>query len=317
LRYRNDRRAHKIFLRQGEGADFLMHPADPSKHRRNMLIPLGANSTSSGSARAPYNGNVYDPNAVNRPVARRFLPYNLTAPADVQMPGALGVNGGELTKFPTQTGAYFKFIDQNRPRWAYPPQGQVVTTTLNATPDGFWTGAPNHFSTINETCPQGYRRPTDGPTNANARGDIANSEIRQSLFMNPRTGTSTNRDNSAWGFYADGFFDRRPISGKTHVAGNTNDVAWIGRIFFNDIWGSTHYNASVFFPAAGYRERGGSNPPHNQRLSHEGREGHYMTASRYSNSARQWNLRFTKSNHRARYADNVNELFCIRCVRGE
>jgi len=60
-----------------------------------------------------------------------------------------------------------------------------------------------------------------------------------------------------WGYYADGFFDRRALNpvaystpglAKTSVSYTNNNVANIGRLYYN-----TSSGASLFFPAGGYR----------------------------------------------------------------
>jgi hypothetical protein len=78
--------------------------------------------------------------------------------------------------------------------------------------------------------------------------------MRQSLFLNPQLGNALRSPNSVWGFYADGFFDRR-MPGVSHnnianstVAAGTNQVAYIGSLLFNP---TTGYH--LFFPAAGHR----------------------------------------------------------------
>ncbi len=71
-----------------------------------------------------------------------------------------------------------------------------------------------------------------------------------------------------WGFYADGFFDRRAHNnpyvgpgvngydvreGNTAVAWGTKDIAYIGTLFFNPSTNSPRRNASIFVPGAGYK----------------------------------------------------------------
>jgi hypothetical protein len=87
--------------------------------------------------------------------------------------------------------------------------------------------------------------------------DISNSEIRHSLFRNPRTGFNYASDlsNSVWGYYADGFFDRRPITDNIAVASGTRDVAYVGRLFYNTTTCPDHYGASLFVPNGGNRNK--------------------------------------------------------------
>ena len=77
-----------------------------------------------------------------------------------------------------------------------------------------------------------------------------------------------NNTNIRWGFYADGYFDRRdhnnpfmasPGEGGSGMATNTAvswktiNVGYIGSLLFNPLAGSSRENASLFIPAAGDR----------------------------------------------------------------
>jgi len=90
-------------------------------------------------------------------------------------------------------------------------------------------------------------------------------------------------DNSQWGYYADGFFDRRRIvsgpsgTAGTAVASGNRDIALVGRLFFNPVAGSSHYNASIFFPAPGMRSTKG-------QLEFSGVNGYYWSASSISSA---------------------------------
>ena len=79
--------------------------------------------------------------------------------------------------------------------------------------------------------------------------------MRQSLYLNPQNGDGNNSsDNSLWGYYADGFFDRRAIGvsatnqANSAVVARSSNAAYIGRLFFNP-----NNDASLFIPASGYR----------------------------------------------------------------
>jgi hypothetical protein len=93
-------------------------------------------------------------------------------------------------------------------------------------------------------------------------------------------------DNTAWGYYADGFFDRRPIENarggnarpSSAVAVTGNGVAYLGRLFFNPLPASERYNASLFFPATGYRN------PENGSLTGAGSYGMYWSATTMATS---------------------------------
>ena len=78
------------------------------------------------------------------------------------------------------------------------------------------------------------------------------------------------------GFYADGYFDRRPIqkqriadgTDRYGVSVKTSQVAYRGCVFYNPTTG-----ASVFLPAGGRRESAGG------RLMYAGETGYYWTSS--------------------------------------
>lgn len=228
----------KIYVRQGEDADFLMRNGDAPRE-------------------------LCDITAIHRNLARKFSPYNLT---DAQArPGRVGEYWDTkytFTKYPTQSGYFF----QCHKTYAWNPDGlRPVNWDLTLTED-FW----DKIGTRNETCPPGYHRPADGSNSTYVTLPKAKeSEIRQSLYLNPRdantlvppglnTGSSLwgyeDAANSTWGYYADGFFDRRTprksINGEeATMVGSGAELAYIGRIFFNP-----YTNASLFFPASGYRE---------------------------------------------------------------
>jgi hypothetical protein len=123
-----------------------------------------------------------------------------------------------------------------------------------------------------ETCPPGFRRPTAGNTPASG---AATNEFRYSLFTKGGTildGNGENGENSVWGYYADGYFDRRELATQRASADNTVpygavatstgsadadnnwNVAYIGRLFYND---TDERHASIFFPGAGQRHHDG------------------------------------------------------------
>ncbi|MDR2586452.1 MAG: hypothetical protein LBC84_09620, partial [Prevotellaceae bacterium] len=174
-----------------------------------------------------------------------------------------------------------------------------------------------------ETCPPGYRHPHDGlPDNAITTGNPALSEIRQSLWLNPPQGINSNTDNSVWGYYADGYFDRRTLASSlgvspmvtSAVATNSIYVAYVGRLFINPTT-----LASLFFPASGYRynQSGG--------LYNAGGRGTYATKSTQdiSNNKNLWYLEFVSSTaatttqmHYDFHVNNISmsEGQSVRCV---
>jgi len=244
LYYGSPVKLHKIYLRQGEGADYLMRPTD-------AINSTGMNNPAGPGA---------------RPSAVRFSPYNLTG---ATLNADVGINGGIFTDYPTKAGAFFQWanngniaLGEDRYRFAWDP-----FTTLNAALSPAWNATynPDLWSVIgstHETCPVNYRRPNDG-TITSVAGNInnataVNSEMRQSLFLTPEMGTFTNGyEHWVMGFYADGYFDRFEISqhpsmgsggAPSAVKVTGVDIAYRGYLAFND-----NSNASLFFPAAGYR----------------------------------------------------------------
>jgi hypothetical protein len=267
ISYGNYSKNQLLYLRQGEEADFLMKNGD---------------SFASGS------------DITARTAAKRFSPYNLTAAkldAEVDRQDAVTkVNSSKFTEYPTQSGAFFQWAapylstdpTPGRKRWAWNPYTlQPTGNTWDVGTISFWNSSKDG----QETCPPGYHRPNDGLTDRSESSDnISNSEMRHSLLQKPIKGANitNSKINSVWGYYADGFFDRRvitvnssPIPTLSTVASNTNEIAHIGRLFFNPNDDSDHYNASIFFPAGGYRDETAGH------VNSLGIAGEYWTSSAY------------------------------------
>ena len=258
LTYNNNSKMHRIWIRQGEMDDHVFSNEDP----------ISVNGVS------------------NRTVTRRFSPYNLSAN---NLDAQVAVNGGVFTAYPTQSGALFTWADASYlvERFAWNPYSIFPHSHWMYTgvaPIGYWeTIKYNH-----ETCPPQYRRPNDGYTNGAENGNNLNrSEMRQSLLFKPQADFNyqTDVETSIWGYYADGFFDRRAMeiidkydpfpSRPATVASGTKDIAHVGRLFFNPIETSSHYCASLFFPATGDRYPTSSSG----MLEHYGHYGWYWTSS--------------------------------------
>ncbi|MCL2727766.1 MAG: fimbrillin family protein, partial [Bacteroidales bacterium] len=156
--------------------------------------------------------------------AARWSVYNVTGkngatPTDV-LP--------DFTEYPSQAGYYKIFSTAST---LYAPIG---TLTLNSELDG---------SAIDNICPEGYKLPNSDGTNA-----FSSTNEMGTLIA---TGTE-----SVWGYYADGFFDRRQIVGSLGSPGeplsavnvSTVAVAYAGRLHYN-----ITTNASLFMPGAGGR----------------------------------------------------------------
>lgn len=258
LSYKDNTLSQRIFIRQGEEADYLMRPADGG--RGTDAARVAAFNIKQSGNRVTWDG---------------------------RRPGTDGSGPGStedqqnayfyFTDYPSQAGAFFQ--------WANPHEETVEgfggTVTVTATwrdvawypaevsPLKGWSslsalGWQNYtwdatvpaagstwvdYGWMHESCPDGYRRPIEGSVSSpNSTGAISGSEMRQSLWLNPQAGAGTdNTDNSLWGYYADGFFDRRIVTNNT-VSGTDDHTAYAGNLFYNPTT-----NASVFFPAAGYR----------------------------------------------------------------
>ena len=276
LSYANNTQAQRIYIRQGEGADYLMRNID---------------TVSTG-------------NLTSRTKCVKFSPYNTTySTMNSQVP----YNNGTFTDYPSQAGAIFQWANDNVPRYAFDPYASSpgITSWQNNFPNTFW----DVLSGNNETCPSGYRRPTDGTTSASDTGPtMTSSEMRQSLYLNPQTGEGSNIDNSVWGYYADGFFDRRQIrtigtGSPSSVLINDNQIAHIGRLFYNPTT-----NASLFFPAAGYRNSSDG------VLNSPGTIGNYWSSSSYSSNL-SWFMGFDyRSVSQTRNMGNRSYGENVRCV---
>jgi hypothetical protein len=229
LTYKDNTLQQRIWIRQGEEADYLFSTKD----------------------------------AASRTAAMPFSPYNLTAET---LNAQVGINGnqpnpGIFTDYPSQAGGYFQWASKPtdarfRYVWdAFSTSNEILT----------YTGVPNAWSTYaadNETCPEGYRRPADGPADAPTvtmtDAYLAISEVRQSLYLKPVI-TQTPAANTAVGYYADGFFDRRQIVKPTQglndgtaasaVSIDNQNIAYRGIVYYN-----SSSLSSLFLPYAGARE---------------------------------------------------------------
>jgi hypothetical protein len=293
---------YKLFCRQGESADYVFTPTDT------------------------YNDpNHTDGTNILRSLAKKFSPYNLTGENlndDNILAYSVGARGGSFIDFPTKAGAFFQWSPNNNITYAYHP------TQPNNVPVGDWsTYFPFTYwdilKTTHETCPNGWRRPNDGVTNAAAstpsdltadytQNNIYKSEMRQSLYAVPKNGTTAMPETTgrAWGYYADGYFDRRPIVtgvgtsplSKSAVSKDTKDVAYIGTLFFN----AANGNRSLFAPAGGYRGISDGS------LYMAGDGGCYWSSSAYGTYTG-WDLYFYRG-FAVEYNENRSSGFAVRCV---
>jgi hypothetical protein len=275
LAYNNNAKFQAIYIRQGDEADYL--------------FPERANAV-------------------------KWSPYNLKDPANGNGGAAVGnhntvsVGGGAFVDYPSQAGYFFQWAGDN-PRKAFHPLNPTTDVGITSWPgavSGYWST----LSGSHETCPSTYRRPYDGIINGNSDGS-STSEIRQSLWLNPQSGGTSSVTNSNWGYYADGFFDRRTIQNSAVSATNSTNnkyVAYIGRLFFHP----TTF-ASMFFPAAGTRNA--TTNPYGKLVS-PGTYAQYATASKSSASTIYDFILFSTSAYM--YTDgnhNAIQGYSIRCVK--
>jgi hypothetical protein len=255
LVYNDYKKFQRIWIRQGEEADYMFGPAD------------------------------------NRPNTMPFSPYNLTGPnmsgttlLEEKIPAGLD-GGGVFTNYPSQIGAMFNGVSDSRTAFNSFSNAATNPPSWALGSNVAWSTNPAAY----ETCPTGYRRATDGPTNVeqptmDTPEQLATSEVRQSLFRIPPTKTDAKLAPEgciSWGYYADGFFDRRQPKVSTsgylnisdvvrkglNVVSNTNnDIAAIGWIHYN-----VASSASLFFPATGQRNN-------SARLHNVGAFGYYNTS---------------------------------------
>lgn len=278
-----------LYIRQGEASDYVMRQSE--------------SGTSMNS----------------RPLAARYTPYNITDPvmtggSNVTDHKALPIYGGSFTAYPSQAGAFFQ--------WARDPQDPLVRIAYHPVNvlgglSGWKNDSPNQHwvdgSADNAICPEGYSRPHDGPKDyVDITDPQANaSELKQSLWLQPQNGTASNVNNVIWGYYADGFFDRRELNpassqgtgSKANIAVSwTNgSVAYAGNLFYNPVT-----NASLFFPAAGYRNN------FNGAVTSAGDDGFFWTSTSYDKDIA-WGLNTSYSSAKSSYYSRAS-AFNLRCV---
>ncbi len=231
LAYNNYTKLQRIWLRQGEGADYLFRKDDPvggEIDQRTAAVPIS--------------------------------PYNLTA-ATLNAQAGLngqGPNPGIFTDYPSQVGAYWQWASADNPRYAWDPYSfDAMQGWSYESENDVWS----NLRMEHETCPEGYRRPSDGSTEVETginytTGALLESEIRQSLFAVPTSSNwwpFTYNSNYVRGYYADGFFDRRAVTWDgtliDGVSKGNRDIANTGGLFYNQSSG-----ASLFIPKTGRRE---------------------------------------------------------------
>lgn len=234
---------HVLWLRQGEDDDYLMTPDD-------------------GTIVAGWDDND-DVIIAPRTTATRWSPYNLTASKWADVPNAyetqeliqlrgrteaVGDDDSKFVPYPSMSGAQFQWVNEYRDedrRLAFNPGTlQLSVYDVSIGKEHLWLWSDKH-----ETCPPGYRRPTNDNNKENGRYfEISTSLMNRSSYEESMDGgTFIN------GYYADGYFDRLNKDNKAVVNEGKNTIAYAGHLLVNTIESSSHKNASLFFPAAGIR----------------------------------------------------------------
>jgi len=273
-----------IYVRQGEEADYVMRSED--------LNPSNSNKPRSSAV--------------------RFSPFNLTDPDGSlgggvfsnhnDMPyGELVFDNRKFTEYPSQSGYFFQWnLGGGTEHKAIHPVNTITAIS------GWPNVIKSSWSQGLEPCPAGYRHPND------SQQSHATSELRQSLNV-----TTMGIENSLWGFYADGFFDRSAVvsspngSDYTTVSCNSSNlaspdnraVAYGGILVYNPVT-----KASLFFPAAGSRSNS------NGALINSGLIGSYWTST-YNSSNNGWALNMTPSLVNIDGSAHQSSGFSVRCVK--
>ncbi|MCD7969942.1 MAG: hypothetical protein LUF87_06270 [Alistipes sp.] len=257
---------HYLYLRQGEQDDYLMRPTDPAADNSLSLV-----------------------NGQYRPLSTKYTVYNLTSEeylngtktggTTIDTHSQLGGSGpytdenrtySAFTEYPTQTGGFVTMHARDFLRYILHPINGTPVAGSFSSESGTWATKKD----AREVCPKGYRIPDDGPTdqtrtlNTVFTPPVEESEGAQSLFLNPPVDNQNELSNSVKGYYADGFFDRRPLEShgfENHnvVSKTDHRIAHLGVVMFNP-W---NYG-SLFFPLSGTRGNGTS-------PGGSGQTGHY------------------------------------------
>ena len=231
----------KIYVRQGEEADYVMLPDDPNPADNNN----------------------------KRPYSVKFSPFNLSDPQRGTGGGHISdhhklLTGGvsddrKFTDYPSQAGYFYQWNGgSGNEQKAFHPVNTVQAII------GWETASKAEWNKSIEPCPKGYRHPNDS-----LRSPIT-SEIRQSWYATPDNDTygpahpsDITLQNAVWGYYADGFFDRLAVGSSPNdveattvsfhpsvpdAPGNA-EVAYAGLLIYNPASGS-----SLFLPTPGVRE---------------------------------------------------------------
>ncbi|MDH6303632.1 hypothetical protein M2459_000434 [Parabacteroides sp. PF5-5] len=207
LTYANGKKTSYLYVRQGETPDFVYYRSESLYKPDNSFLKIRDN-------------------------AKKFTVYNITATAYPNADVDMGLFSGGFTKYPTQVGHLFQWPKSK----AWVPRNAVSG----------WSSTDPGIK-YSEICPPGYRIPMSGQisTSPNPYAPFV-TEFLESLFQKTSTDyTVPDEENSIWGYYADGYFDRYERNDESFVGSGTK-IASRGHIFFN----IATLN-SLFFPATG------------------------------------------------------------------
>lgn len=258
----------------------LTNTIEPTENRYGVIMLLYNDNT---KIHKIYVRQGEAPAVIKSGTTARWSPYNITQNGGYYR--NVPSRGASLTEYPTQAGAFFQWNSLH----AFPPYADWNARKYTHT--GAWASGkdPCPSSTYSgDGC--SYRTPT---------GDNTGVDEFSSLSTSP----------SVWGYYADGFFDRRQITWEysvgsmynSAVAAGSSQIAYIGMVFYDPTT-----NASLFAPYPGTCH---PNPTNGQK--------HHMGASGYWwSSSPAWYLALGTNSTGYGNAGTANrhQLHCVRCV---
>ena len=200
----------------------------------------------------------------------KWSPYNL---GNTGNPNEYGANSNGFVDYPTKAGYFYKWnhLNAGTPT-AYTPIDPLSPSWSTVSGSGL-------------VCPSGYRLPSGNSGTNGEMGQLVSISLSLPLSL---------------GYYADGFFDRRPIDSSVGaVSVKNNNVAYFGKLFYN----STS-RASLFFPFAGNRVNG--------ELFNAGSQGSYWSNSSY-NTTDAYSLFLTTITEQSNISKD--EGYSVRCVQ--
>jgi hypothetical protein len=199
-------------------------------------------------------------------------------------------NANNFVSYPTQAGyfyqwGYSKTVGNARP---YPPH------TYDHMGGAWENEYTNVIYTLDRAIPSGYSVPTYSSV---MEADLINGDVEVI---------------GGWGYYADGWFDRREIRtpagllsvNNSAVSVSNAQTAYSGNLVYNK-----NTNASLFFPAAGHRRWGAG-------VLHEtGAGGYYWSKSPSNTAGTSYFMNFTDG--KQVNIDNFYKSYgmSIRCIK--